>query len=237
MSSAALLRMSSRSSRTSTTSTDSRPTTATRRMPRCSGSRPGQGVARHRRLRNHGRLVTAANRTAPHPCDAARPLPRRAHRRGHHGIPHAADARGGGGRAGSRVRVPHLRPHRARQARRRRRRPPRRGEAPGFRRDEHHASLQAARPRHRRRARPGCRAPGRRESRGVRRRIVSSGTTPIGWATATGSSPGLPEASFERVVQIGCGGAGAATAYALLSRGAARLDLFDVDDGARGGPR
>ena len=40
---------------------------------------------------------------------------------------------------------------------------------------------------------------------------------------------GLPKASFERVVQIGCGGAGAATAYALLSCGAARLDLFDVD--------
>lgn len=40
---------------------------------------------------------------------------------------------------------------------------------------------------------------------------------------------GLPDASFERVVQIGCGGAGAATAYALLSCGAARLDLFDVD--------
>jgi shikimate dehydrogenase len=43
---------------------------------------------------------------------------------------------------------------------------------------------------------------------------------------------GLPGASFERVVQIGCGGAGAATAYALLSCGAARLDLSDVD-GAR----
>lgn len=41
---------------------------------------------------------------------------------------------------------------------------------------------------------------------------------------------GLPGASFERVVQVGCGGAGAATAYALLSCGASRLDLFDVDD-------
>lgn len=41
---------------------------------------------------------------------------------------------------------------------------------------------------------------------------------------------GLPGASFERVVQIGCGGAGAATAYALLSCGASRLDLSDVDD-------
>jgi shikimate dehydrogenase len=40
---------------------------------------------------------------------------------------------------------------------------------------------------------------------------------------------GLPDASFQRVVQIGCGGAGAATAYALLSEGAERLDLFDAD--------
>ena len=48
---------------------------------------------------------------------------------------------------------------------------------------------------------------------------------------------GLPGASFERVVQIGCGGAGAATAYALLSCGTARLDLSDVDDAACRGPR
>jgi shikimate dehydrogenase len=40
---------------------------------------------------------------------------------------------------------------------------------------------------------------------------------------------GLPGASFERVVQIGCGGAGAATAYALLTQGAQRLDLFDAE--------
>ena len=40
---------------------------------------------------------------------------------------------------------------------------------------------------------------------------------------------GLPEASFERVVQIGCGGAGAATAYALLTQGTRRLDLFDAE--------
>jgi shikimate dehydrogenase len=40
---------------------------------------------------------------------------------------------------------------------------------------------------------------------------------------------GLPGASLERVVQIGCGGAGAATAYALLSQGAERLDLADAD--------
>ena len=41
---------------------------------------------------------------------------------------------------------------------------------------------------------------------------------------------GLPGASFDRVVQIGCGGAGAATAYALLSQGTSRLDLSDVDE-------
>jgi len=40
----------------------------------------------------------------------------------------------------------------------------------------------------------------------------------------------LSDASFERVVQIGCGGAGAATAYALLSCGTARVELCDVDD-------
>lgn len=40
---------------------------------------------------------------------------------------------------------------------------------------------------------------------------------------------GLPDASFDRVVQIGCGGAGAATAYALLSCGTGRLDLADLD--------
>lgn len=42
---------------------------------------------------------------------------------------------------------------------------------------------------------------------------------------------GLPGASLERVVQIGCGGAGAATAYALLACGAARLELSDADEG------
>ena len=44
-----------------------------------------------------------------------------------------------------------------------------------------------------------------------------------------GLETGLPGASFEHVVQLGCGGAGAATAYALLSHGAARLELSDVD--------
>jgi shikimate dehydrogenase len=45
-----------------------------------------------------------------------------------------------------------------------------------------------------------------------------------------GLTAGLPEASFERVLQIGCGGAGAATAYALLSKGTERLELSDVDE-------
>jgi len=40
---------------------------------------------------------------------------------------------------------------------------------------------------------------------------------------------GLAGARFDRVVQLGCGGAGAATAYALLSHGAAELELVDVD--------
>lgn len=40
---------------------------------------------------------------------------------------------------------------------------------------------------------------------------------------------GLPGASFDRVVQIGCGGAGAATAYALLTHGTKELRLTDAD--------
>ncbi|WP_404434605.1 shikimate dehydrogenase [Microbacterium lacus] len=44
-----------------------------------------------------------------------------------------------------------------------------------------------------------------------------------------GLTVGLPDASFDRVLQIGCGGAGAATAYALLSHGTTRLGLCDVD--------
>jgi shikimate dehydrogenase len=38
---------------------------------------------------------------------------------------------------------------------------------------------------------------------------------------------GLPEASLQRVVQIGAGGAGAATAYAMLSLGAGHLSIVD----------
>ena len=59
-------------------------------------------------------------------------------------------------------------------------------------------------------------------------RLVGYNTDWMGYRD--GLAAGLPGASFERVVQIGCGGAGAATAYALLSSGASRLDLYDVDD-------
>jgi shikimate dehydrogenase len=57
-------------------------------------------------------------------------------------------------------------------------------------------------------------------------RLIGYNTDWMGYRD--GLIAGLPGASLERVVQIGCGGAGAATAYALLSCGAARLDLFDV---------
>ncbi|KAG8148572.1 shikimate dehydrogenase [Burkholderia catarinensis] len=40
---------------------------------------------------------------------------------------------------------------------------------------------------------------------------------------------GLPDASLERVVQLGAGGAGAAVAHAALQMGAAELTIFDVD--------
>lgn len=40
---------------------------------------------------------------------------------------------------------------------------------------------------------------------------------------------GLPQVSIERVVQLGAGGAGAATAYGMLKMGASHLTLIDVD--------
>lgn len=40
---------------------------------------------------------------------------------------------------------------------------------------------------------------------------------------------GLPNASRQRVVQMGAGGAGAAVAHALLSQGVEQLTLFEVD--------
>ena len=60
-------------------------------------------------------------------------------------------------------------------------------------------------------------------------RLIGHNTDWMGYRD--GLIAGLPGASFERVVQLGCGGAGAATAYALLERGAAELILSDVDDG------
>ena len=45
---------------------------------------------------------------------------------------------------------------------------------------------------------------------------------------------GLPDAARDRVVQIGAGGAGAATAYALLKLGVGQLSVFDVDAGRAG---
>jgi shikimate dehydrogenase len=40
---------------------------------------------------------------------------------------------------------------------------------------------------------------------------------------------GLPDPSIQRVVQLGAGGAGAATAYAILKTGAGHLTLVDLD--------
>jgi len=42
---------------------------------------------------------------------------------------------------------------------------------------------------------------------------------------------GLPDAARDRVVQIGAGGAGAATAYAMLKLGVRALSVFDADVG------
>jgi shikimate dehydrogenase len=49
------------------------------------------------------------------------------------------------------------------------------------------------------------------------------------WAFRESMRRGLPDAALRRVVQLGAGGAGAATAYAVLEMGAARLDLVDAD--------
>lgn len=48
---------------------------------------------------------------------------------------------------------------------------------------------------------------------------------------AEGFRRGLPDASLETVVQVGAGGAGAATARAILKLGARQLTLVDVDAG------
>ncbi|HKP06259.1 MAG TPA: shikimate dehydrogenase [Microbacterium sp.] len=64
--------------------------------------------------------------------------------------------------------------------------------------------------------------------------VVFDGDRLVGYNTdwmgfRDGLVVGLPGASLDRVVQLGCGGAGAATAYALLSLGARSLQLSDVD--------
>jgi shikimate dehydrogenase len=46
---------------------------------------------------------------------------------------------------------------------------------------------------------------------------------------AEGFRRGLPDAKLDRVVQLGAGGAGAAVAHAMLTLGAKRLAVFDVD--------
>lgn len=67
--------------------------------------------------------------------------------------------------------------------------------------------------------------------------VVFEGGRTVGYNTdwsgyRDGFAAGLPGAELGHVVQIGCGGAGAATLYALLRLGAARATLVDAD-GAR----
>jgi shikimate dehydrogenase len=49
------------------------------------------------------------------------------------------------------------------------------------------------------------------------------------WGFAEGLRRGLPDAQLRRVVQLGAGGAGAATAHAALAMGAQQLEIFDTD--------
>jgi shikimate dehydrogenase len=50
------------------------------------------------------------------------------------------------------------------------------------------------------------------------------------WGFAEGLKRQLPDADLSRLLQIGAGGAGAATAYALLKMGAGSLAIYDIDD-------
>jgi shikimate dehydrogenase len=66
--------------------------------------------------------------------------------------------------------------------------------------------------------------------------IVFTGRARVGWNTdwwgfRESVAHGLRGAPFARVVQLGAGGAGAATAYAALHMGVTRLAIFDVIDG------
>lgn len=58
-------------------------------------------------------------------------------------------------------------------------------------------------------------------------RAIGYNTDYLGFAE--GLRRGLAGASFDQVVQLGAGGAGAATAHALLEHGTSNLHLFDVD--------
>jgi shikimate dehydrogenase len=58
-------------------------------------------------------------------------------------------------------------------------------------------------------------------------RAVGHNTDGIGFARSL--ARGLPDASLERVVLLGAGGAGAAVAHALLSMGASELTIVDLD--------
>jgi len=58
-------------------------------------------------------------------------------------------------------------------------------------------------------------------------RFIGHNTDFSGFAAALAS--GLPEATLDRVVQLGAGGAGSAVAYALLTAGVRELDLVDTD--------
>jgi quinate/shikimate dehydrogenase (NAD+) len=63
--------------------------------------------------------------------------------------------------------------------------------------------------------------------------IVFTGSARVGWNTdwwgfRESVTHGLQGAPLDRVVQLGAGGAGAATAYAALQMGVARLDIFDA---------
>lgn len=60
-------------------------------------------------------------------------------------------------------------------------------------------------------------------------RLIGHNTDMTGFRDSL--SHGLPDARLGRVLQAGAGGAGAAVAYALLSSGVERLDLYDIDAG------
>ncbi|NBB52201.1 shikimate dehydrogenase [Rhizobium sp. CRIBSB] len=64
--------------------------------------------------------------------------------------------------------------------------------------------------------------------------VVLTGGRRIGrntdwWGFAESFRRGLPGASLAQVVQMGAGGAGSAVAYALLTLGAGKVEIFDLD--------